>query len=43
MVNYKEYYEGKGDGFFQVPTMVSLVSICMHVVRLYTKNAPTMH
>jgi hypothetical protein len=43
MVNHKEYYNGEGVGFFQMHAMMSLVNLCMHVIRSCTKNAPTMH
>jgi hypothetical protein len=37
------YYKGEGDGFLQVRVEVSLVSSSLFVVRLNTKNVPTMH
>jgi hypothetical protein len=43
MVRHREYYEGEGGGFPQVWAMVSLVSLCLLVVRPCTKSAPTMH
>jgi hypothetical protein len=43
MVNHREYYKGEGGGFPQVRAMVNIVSPCMPVVHLCTKNAPTMH
>ncbi len=43
VTKYKEYYKGEGDGFPLVWAMVSLVSLCLLVVHLCTKNAPTTH
>ncbi len=43
MANCKEYYKGEGDSFPQVQALVSLVSLCMPMVRSCTKSAPTMH
>jgi len=43
MARHKEYHKGEGDDFPQVRAMVSLVSLCLPVTRLCTKNAPTMH
>jgi hypothetical protein len=43
MVDHKDYYKGEGGGFLVVEVVVSLVSPCMPVVRLCTKNAPTTH
>jgi hypothetical protein len=40
---HKVYYKGEGDGFPQVWAVVSLVSLCLPVVRLNTKSVPTMH
>jgi hypothetical protein len=37
MVKHKVYYKGEGGSFFQVWAMVSLVSLCLTVIRLYTK------
>jgi hypothetical protein len=34
---------GEGGGFPQVRPMVSLVRLCLPVVRSCTKSAPTMH
>jgi hypothetical protein len=43
MVNHNKYYKRKGDGFPQVWVMVSLMNLCMHMVRPCTKSVPTMH
>jgi hypothetical protein len=43
MACHKEYYKGEGGGFPQVWVMVSIVSLCMPMVNLCTKNVPTMH
>jgi hypothetical protein len=43
MANHREYYKAEGGGFLQVQVVVSLVSLCMHVARLYTKSVLTMH
>jgi len=43
MVCHKEYYKGEGGGFPQIWGMMSLLNLCMLVVRLCTKNAPTIH
>jgi hypothetical protein len=43
MAIHKEYYKGEGGGFPQVWVVVNLVSSCMFVSCLDTKNAPTMH
>jgi len=43
IIKYKEYYKGEGGGFFQVPAMMSLVSLCMPVICLCTKSFLTMH
>jgi hypothetical protein len=40
---HREYYKKEGGGFPQVWAMMSLVSMCMLVVRLCTKSALTMH
>jgi hypothetical protein len=40
---HKVYYKGKGDGFPQVRTVVSLVSSNLPVACPSTKSAPTMH
>jgi hypothetical protein len=37
MVKHKVYYKGEGGGFPQVQAMVSFVSSCLPVVRLWTK------
>jgi hypothetical protein len=39
----KKYYKGEGDDFPQVKVVVSLVSMCMPIIRLCTKSAPTLH
>jgi hypothetical protein len=43
VVNHREYYKEEGDVFPQVQVIVSLVSPCMPLVCLCTKNAQTMH
>jgi hypothetical protein len=43
MVSHKEYYKGEGGGFPQVQAMVSLMSPCVHMVHLCTKNASITH
>jgi len=43
MDNHRKYYKGEGGGVLQVWAMVSLVSLCMHVVCPCTKSVPTMH
>jgi hypothetical protein len=43
MVNYKEYYKGKGGGFPQIQAMMSFVSLCMPMVRPCIKSVTTMH
>jgi hypothetical protein len=40
---HKVYYWGESGGFLQVRAVVSLVSLSLHVVRLSTKSASTMH
>jgi len=37
------YYKREGDGFLQVRDVMSHVNLCLLVVRLCTKSAPTMH
>jgi hypothetical protein len=39
----REYYKGEGDGFPQVQAVVNLVNPRLHVARLSTKSAQTMH
>ncbi len=43
VARHRVYYKGKGGGFPQVRVMASLVSLCLFMVRLCTKSAPTMH
>jgi hypothetical protein len=43
MARHKEYYKEEGGGFPQVQAMVSLMSSCLFVACLCTKNVPTMH
>jgi hypothetical protein len=43
LARHKEYYKGEGGDFPQVRVVVSLVSPCLHVVHLCTKNVPIMH
>ncbi len=40
---HKEYYKGEGGGFLQIQAVVSLVSLCLPVVRPCTKSASIMH
>jgi hypothetical protein len=40
---HKIYYKGEGGDFPQVRAVVSLVGPSLLVVRLSTKNVPTMH
>ncbi len=39
----KKHYKREGGGFLQVRAMVSLMSLCLLVVRSCTKSAPTIH
>jgi hypothetical protein len=43
MAKHTIYYKGEGGGFPQVRVMVSLVSLCLHVVRLCTKGVLAAH
>jgi hypothetical protein len=43
MAKHKEYYKGEGGGFLEVRAMVSLMSLCLFMVRSCIENAPTMH
>jgi len=43
MARHKVYYKGEGGGFPQVQAVMSLVSLCLPVVRPCTKSAPAMH
>ncbi len=43
VAKHKEYYKGEGGGFPQAQAMVSLVNLCLFMVRPCTKSAPTMH
>jgi len=43
VIKHRQYYKGEGDGFPQVWAMVSLVSLCLHVVRSCTKSVQIMH
>jgi hypothetical protein len=43
VTNHKKYYMGKGCDFPQVQGVVNLVSPCMLVAHLCTKNVSTMH
>jgi hypothetical protein len=43
MAKHREYYKGEGGGFPQVQAMLNLVSMCLPMVHLCTKGAPTMH
>jgi len=42
-IKHREYYKAEGGGFPQVWVVVSLVSSCLPVTRLCTKNVPTTH
>jgi hypothetical protein len=43
MAIHKKYYKGEGGGFPQVWAVVSPKNLCMPVVCMCTKSAPTMH
>jgi len=43
VTNHREYYKGEGGCFPQVRVIMSLVNLCMHVIRSYTKSALIMH
>jgi len=43
VVKHKEYYKGESGGFLEVWAVVSLVSLCLPIVCLCTKSAPTTH
>ncbi len=43
MARHRKYYKGEIGGFLQVHVVVSLVSLCLLVTCLCTKNAPTTH
>jgi hypothetical protein len=43
VAKHKVYYKGEGGGFPQVWAVVNLVSSCLPVVCLCTKNVQTMH
>jgi hypothetical protein len=43
MAKHKVYYKGEGGGFPQVEAVVSLVSLCLPMVRPCTKNPQTTH
>ncbi len=43
MAKHKEYYKGENDGFLQIWVVVSLMNMCLLVIRLCTKSAVTMH
>jgi hypothetical protein len=43
VAKHKVYYKGEGDGFPQVQVVMSLVSPCLPVPRLCTKNVLAMH
>jgi hypothetical protein len=43
MARHKEYYKGKGGCFPQVWAVVNLMSLCLPMVRPWTKSAQTMH
>jgi hypothetical protein len=43
MAKHIEYYKGEGGGFPQIRAMVSLVSPCLFVARLCTKNVLITH
>ncbi len=43
VARHKEYYKGEGGGFLQVWDVVNLVSPCLLVASLCTKNVLIMH
>jgi hypothetical protein len=43
MARHIVYYKGENDGFSQVRVVMSLVNMCLAMVRPGTKNAPTVH
>ncbi len=43
MVSHRKHYKEEGGGFLQIRAMVSLMSLCMPMVCLCTKNVPTMY
>jgi hypothetical protein len=43
IARHREYYKGEGSGFPQVRAVVSLVSLCLLMVRPCTKSAPITH
>jgi hypothetical protein len=43
VVVHKVYYEGEGDGFFQVWVTMSFVNLCLPLVSLCTKSALALH
>jgi hypothetical protein len=43
MAMHKKYYKGESGGFPQVQAVVNLVNLCLHVVCLCIKSAPTTH
>jgi len=43
MSRHKEYYKGEGGGFPQVQVVVSLMSLCLPVVRPCIESALTTH
>jgi hypothetical protein len=43
VAKHRVYYKGEGGGFPQVWVVVSLMSLCLHVAYLCTKNASTTH
>jgi hypothetical protein len=43
MARHIVYYKKEGGGFPQVRAMVSLVNLCLPIVRPCTKGAPTTH
>jgi len=43
MARHKVYYKKEGGGFPEIWAMVSLVSVCLHVVRPCTKIVLATH
>jgi hypothetical protein len=43
MAKHKKYYKGEGGGFPQVWAVVSLVSLCLLMAHMCSKNAAIMH
>jgi hypothetical protein len=43
VANHRKYYNGEGGGFPQIWVMVSIVNLCMPMVRSCIINVSTMH